>query len=97
VGKLGREVFEYENRVTAIVNDDDDLTGYVARLESMGDDDLDLEMNDDHDDDLDGDDGDDVVAGGEAGIDLEPIDVAHLDSDELMAEVEKFLRDQPEQ
>jgi hypothetical protein len=99
VGKLGREVFEYENRVTAIVNDDDDLTGYVARLESMGDDDLDLEMNDDHDhdDDLDGDDDNDVVAGGEAGIDLEPIDVAHLDSDELMAEVEKFLRDQPDQ
>ena len=87
VGTLSREAVEYEHRITAIVNDDDDLVGYVARLETMGDhDELDLELGLDHDDDDDD----------EAEHD-QPIDVTRLDSDELMAEVEKFLRDQPEQ
>ncbi|MEK7424798.1 MAG: PAC2 family protein [Actinomycetota bacterium] len=96
VGQLGREVFEYENRITAIVNDDEDLLGYVARLESMGDD---GEHDDEGDDDDDRDDGgNDGDAPGEAGAgQREPIDVTRLDSDELMAEVEKFLRDQPDQ
>lgn len=83
VGRLGQEALEYEGRVSALVNDDDDLVGYVARLESM-------DLDDDDDDD------DDDEVGGELTDDLEPIDVESLDSDELMAEVERFLRDQPD-
>ncbi|MGE0000197.1 MAG: PAC2 family protein [Ilumatobacteraceae bacterium] len=83
IGKLGQEALEYEGRVSALVNDDDDLVGYVARLETMN-----LEDDDDEDDD-------DTV-GGERGDDLEPIDAESVDSDELMAEVERFLRDQPD-
>jgi proteasome assembly chaperone (PAC2) family protein len=79
MGTLASEAAEYEDRVTAIVNDDDDLLGYVARLESM--------VGDDDDDD------DDTV-GGEYADD--PIVESDLDSDELMAEVERFLRDQPD-
>jgi proteasome assembly chaperone (PAC2) family protein len=79
MGTLASEAAEYEDRVTAIVNDDDDLLGYVARLESM--------VGDDDDDD------DDSV-GGEYADD--PIVESDLDSDELMAEVERFLRDQPD-
>jgi proteasome assembly chaperone (PAC2) family protein len=84
---------EYDARVTSFVDDDSELTGYVARLESMADA---GELNDDldEDDDLsddDGDDDDDTV-GGELGEDV-PL-AAPVDSDELMAEVERFLRDQ---
>jgi proteasome assembly chaperone (PAC2) family protein len=86
VGRLGQEALEYEGRVSALVNDDDDLTGYVARLETMS-------LDDDEDDDAD--DEDDAV-GGELTDALEPIDVEALNSDELMAEVERFLRDQPD-
>jgi hypothetical protein len=86
VGTLGQEAVDYEGRVSALVNDDDDLVGYVARLETM---------NIDEDDDDDDEDDDDVV-GGELTDELEPIDVESLNSDELMAEVERFLRDQPD-
>lgn len=88
VGRLAHEAAEYEQRVTSLVQDDDDLLGYVARLETISSED------DDEDDD-------DVV-GGEladdesAGDGLTPIDPASVDSDELMAEVEQFLRDQPD-
>lgn len=96
VGRLAQESFEYEQRVTALVHDDDDLVGYVARLET-------LSVDEDDDDD---DDEDDLV-GGELGDDelpdddqpadgLAPLDPSALDSDELMAEVEQFLRDQPD-
>jgi hypothetical protein len=90
VGRLGQEAYEYEQRVNALVHDDDDLIGYVARLETLS--------MDDEDDDED----DDVVGGELADLDddgdddLEPIDPAAVDSDELMAEVERFLRDQPD-
>ncbi|MCU1361169.1 MAG: hypothetical protein JWN99_2458 [Ilumatobacteraceae bacterium] len=87
VGRLGQEAVDYEGRVSALVSDDDDLTGYVARLETM---------NIDEDDDEDDEDDDDDVVGGELTDALEPIDVESLNSDELMAEVERFLRDQPD-
>ncbi len=89
MGRLGTEADDYESRVTSMVSNDDDLLGYVARLEAMGydeiDDEGDLYETADDDDEDDG-----LVA-------LSNIDDAVLDSDELMAEVEKFLRDQPEQ
>ena len=89
LGQLGRDVYEYESRVTAIVNDDDDLLGYVTRLEAVGDDDLHLGSGGDDDDDDDDD--DDALDEGAA-----PIDATRLNSDELMAEVEQFLREQPD-
>jgi hypothetical protein len=86
VGPLSAAARDYETRVTAMVNNDDDLIGYVARLEAMGYDDLDddevFEVDDD-DDDVD-------------DISLTTLNEAVLDSDELMAEVEQFLREQPE-
>ncbi len=82
VAHLRQEADDYDNRVTAFVADDTDLTGYVARLESMSD------AGELDDDDYDEDDEDDVV-GGELTEDPETVD-----SDELMAEVERFLRDQ---
>jgi len=73
---------EYDSRVTSFVEDDSELTGYVARLESMADA-GELDEDDDEDDD------DDAV-GGELADDT----AAEVDSDDLMAEVERFLRDQ---
>jgi len=89
IASLQTEADEYDARVTTFVADDGDLLGYVARLESLADsghldDELDLDLDEDLDEDLDDD--DDAV-GGE--LTDEP-----LDSDELMAEVERFLRDQ---
>jgi len=73
---------EYDSRVTSFVEDDSELTGYVARLESMADA---GELDEDDDEDED----DDTV-GGELADDP----AAAVDSDDLMAEVERFLRDQ---
>jgi PAC2 family len=100
VGRLINESTEYEARVTTMINDDDDLAGYVRRLESMMTDDEHLFGDGvDDDDELDEGDADDAVGGElghESGHDLAPIDPAALNSDELMAEVERFLRDQPD-
>ena len=74
---------DYDTRVTSFVEDDSDLTGYVARLESMADA-GELDEDDDEDDD------DDAV-GGELAEDAA---AEAVDSDDLMAEVERFLRDQ---
>ena len=78
---------DYDNRVTSFVEDDSDLTGYVARLESMAD----AGELDDDEEDVD----DDDAVGGELADDTPAVD-APVDSDELMAEVERFLRDQGE-
>ncbi|MDO9176309.1 MAG: PAC2 family protein [Actinomycetota bacterium] len=86
-GRLQAESHDYDTRVTAFVSDDTDLVGYVSRLESLADS---GELDDDFDyDELDDDD-DDVVdsVGGELGPEHE------VNSDDLMAEVERFLRDQ---
>ncbi len=77
--RLVTDAGDYDQRVTAFVNDDDDLIGYVARLEAMAD-----------DDDEDDEDEDDAV-GGELD---EAVPTGEVDSDELVAEVEQFLRDQ---
>ena len=79
--RLVAEAGEYDARVSAFVGDDDDLIGYVSRLESLADS---GQLDDDDDDDDDD----------EVGIDLpEAIDDSRLNSDELMAEVERFLRE----
>ncbi len=85
VAKLQADSAEYGTRVTAFVADDNDLIGYVARLESMSDS---GQLDDDDFFEEDDDDDDDSV-GGELTD-----DTAVVDSDELMAEVERFLRDQ---
>ena len=87
VGPLGRESDEYEQQVTTMVDDDDDLVRYVSRLESMS-----LDDEDDEDED------DDDRVGGELAPDpdADPIDEHDVSSADLMAEVERFLRDQPE-
>jgi proteasome assembly chaperone (PAC2) family protein len=82
IGQLGNEAAAYEQRVNSMVSQDDDLLGYVSRLETIGYD----EIDDDDDDD------DDDTAGAHR-----PLAEDDLDSDELMAEVEQFLREQPEQ
>jgi len=80
VARLSAEADEYDARVSAFVGDDDDLIGYVSRLESLAD-----SGQLDEDDEDEDDDADDEAAS---------IDASRLDSDELMAEVERFLRDQ---
>ena len=87
--RLQNEANDYDRRVTAFVSDDTDLVGYVARLESLSDS---GELDDDFDEDDDDSDDDDDTVGGELGDDISAD--AHVDSDELMAEVERFLRDQ---
>ena len=86
-GRLVGEAEEYDQRVTSLVADDGDLIGYVARLENMSDsgdlDDYEQYEYDDEDDEED----DDSVGG-------ELADDPDVDSEELMAEVERFLRDQ---
>ena len=85
--RLQGEARDYDARVSAFVNDDSDLVGYVARLESMSDN---GELDDDFDLDEDDEDDDDDSVGGELADDP----IAEVNSDELMAEVERFLRDQ---
>jgi hypothetical protein len=85
VARLRQEADAYDDRVTSFVADDADLIGYVARLEHLSDA---GELDDDDFDDDEDDDDDDVIGGELADDDEE------LDSDELMAELERFLRDQ---
>ncbi|HSB85554.1 MAG TPA: PAC2 family protein [Ilumatobacteraceae bacterium] len=75
--RLVAEAGEYDARVSAFVGDDDDLIGYVARLESLAD-----------NGDLDDDDDDDEEDDGAIAADVQ------FTGEELMAEVEQFLRDQ---
>ena len=95
--QLQGEAHEYDNRVSTFVADDGDLMGYVARLESLADSgqlvDDDYFSDGEVDDDDDDDDDDDTV-GGELGADSDEVVVAEVNSEELMAEVEQFLRDQ---
>jgi predicted ATP-grasp superfamily ATP-dependent carboligase len=69
IGELAGESSEYESRIDALVEDDDDLASYVERIERM----YDTGDIEDEDDDR-------------------PIN-APVDSDALVAEVERFLRD----
>ncbi|MDO8389105.1 MAG: PAC2 family protein [Actinomycetota bacterium] len=88
VGRLQVESAEYETRVSNLVADDGDLMGYVNRLESMSDN---GELDDFDPDDLDDDDDDDDDS---VGGELAPEPDTEVNSEELMAEVERFLRDQ---
>ncbi|MEZ5274272.1 MAG: PAC2 family protein [Ilumatobacteraceae bacterium] len=82
IARLQADAAAYDAKVTAFVADDSDLIGYVSRLESMADSgELDDDLDDEFDDDLD--EGDDAPLAAEA-----------VDPDELMAELEQFLRDQ---
>lgn len=78
-GRLVAEAGEYDARVSAFVGDDEDLIGYVSRLESLADS---GELDDEDDEE---DDEEDTAQAG---------DYSPLNGDELMAEVERFLRDQ---
>ena len=77
--RLVSDAGEYDARVSAFVGDDDELIGYVSRWESLADSGA-----------LDDDDDDEV----EEAVASEVTDESRLNSDELMAEVERFLRDQ---
>ncbi len=80
VAGLQAEADEYDSRVSSFVADDGDLNGYVNRLESMADSgELDSGIDDPEDDDL-------IVSDGLSGD--------QLDGNNLMAELERFLRDQ---
>lgn len=90
VGALRAQAVDYETRVSAVVQADDDLIGYVSRLESRA-----------YDDDYDALD-DDITGGlaanelGDLGDDDLGITEMDVDGDDLLAEVERFLRDHPE-
>jgi len=81
VGTLRNDVAAYDRKVTDLVSEDSDLIGYVSRLEHLSD-------EGELDDEFDLDDDEDDAVGGELADDEE------VDSDDLMAEVEQFLRDQ---
>jgi hypothetical protein len=82
--RLESEVVEYETKVSSIVSDDDDLSGYVRRLENMADSGMeDFSLDDDDDDD------DDTVGG-----ELDTALPENVDGPAFIDEVERFLRDQ---
>lgn len=89
--RLSAQVDDYEARVNAIVADDDDLLGYVRRLESMSDAGIEDFSLDDDDEIDEADDDDDDAVGGELGAPAIP---ENVDPDELIDEVERFLREQ---
>lgn len=79
---FARAVAEYEARVAALVADDEDLAAYVERLEAF------VSDPDEDDDDLGGGGDDTRPDDADTGV----ADLA-VDTDELFAEVERFLRD----
>ena len=84
---------EYDARVSTFVADDGDLMGYVARLESLAD--SGQLVDDDYFSDADSDDDDDDdTVGGELADEVGEVVAVEVNSEELMAEVERFLRDQ---
>ncbi|MCU1399639.1 MAG: hypothetical protein JWN62_2748 [Acidimicrobiales bacterium] len=88
--RLQAQVEDYESRVSSVVADDDDLSGYVRRLESMSDAGIEDFSLDDDDEIDDEDDEDDDVVGGELEVELPE----HVDGPAFIDEVERFLRDQ---
>lgn len=91
---LGAEVADYEQRIDAHIEDEDDLRAYVSRLEDMVDAGIDL---DDEDDDLDDEDELDDELDDEtspSGDQPSLFDDHRNDGDTLMEELERFLRDQ---
>ncbi|MFZ9630082.1 MAG: hypothetical protein ACO3C1_12125, partial [Ilumatobacteraceae bacterium] len=84
-GTLAAAADKYDLQVSAYVADNDDLVNYLDRLESMDDDDL-FDTEDDEDDDTE--------LADDEGAEPTPALADEVDSAELMAEVEQFLRDQ---
>jgi proteasome assembly chaperone (PAC2) family protein len=96
IGVLSAQVEEYEQQVDDLINGDPELGNYVRRLESIadiGDSDDIADFGHLEDDDLtmivDQDDDDESI-GGEAGGD----DIEEGDGEQLIEEVEQFLRNQ---
>jgi proteasome assembly chaperone (PAC2) family protein len=81
---LIQQSLDYDQRVSQFVNDDDELLGYVTRLESLADDGT-LETYDTEDDDDD-----------DASFTNSSLSDVAVSGDELVAELEQFLRDQGE-
>lgn len=79
IGALPDQSLAYERQVTALVDADSDVSEYVRRLERMADD---GELDDGFDDDIEDDDIGDAPT------------ERPTDPDDLVAEVEQFLRDQ---
>ena len=92
--QLQGEAQEYDARVSTFVADDGDLMGYVARLESLAD--SGQLVDDDYfaDAGADDDDSEDDTVGGELTEETTEVVATEVNSEELMAEVERFLRDQ---
>jgi proteasome assembly chaperone (PAC2) family protein len=90
---LADQSVEYDARIASLVADDDDLSTYVSRLESM----LDEPDLDSFDVDGDDDEVDDMVAES-IGLDADQsgVDFDVSDPSELVQEVEQFLRDRDE-
>ena len=82
----------YEDEVDRMVADDDDLRGYVTRLETS----FDIGGFDDGDDDDDDDTGpdDDVTAADEPMLADDEVEPA---AEQLVDELERFLRDRPDE
>jgi predicted ATP-grasp superfamily ATP-dependent carboligase len=80
---LSMAVAEYEAQIDRYLADDDDLAGYVRRLELMADD------EDDEDDDDEDDDGQAVISD-QPGLGLDP----GADAGQMVEDIERFLRDQ---
>ena len=79
IGMLAEEISEYEEQVEEMISSDDELPGYVRRLEQMAD--------DDEDDDDAADDAGDAGGDGPTALDVES-------GDQLIEELEQYLRDQ---
>lgn len=86
IAQLESEIDEYEGRIDAFIEDDEDMTAYVRRLELMADAGITLDDDEFEDIDEDDDDDDDELEAAES-LDLD-------DSESLMQEIEGFLRDQ---
>ncbi len=93
-GDLPDRVMAYEEKVSSMVAADEDLAGYVRRLETMADSGIDSFDDDDDDDEPVDLDDDDEVIGGEAGEHVAAEAIGDVDGAALMDEVERFLRDQ---
>jgi hypothetical protein len=76
IGMLAAEISEYEEQVEEMISSDDDLPGYVRRLEQMADDDED----------------DDAAEADDDGDEPASLDVES--GDQLIEELEQYLRDQ---
>jgi hypothetical protein len=76
-------VAEYAAQIDLSLAGDDDLAGYVRRLELMADD------EDDEDDDDEDDDGQAVISD-QPGLGLDP----GADAGQMVEDIERFLRDQ---